>query len=112
MSANDQHGFLAPEDRPLGEDPLQSLEDDEMDESADSHVATSSDAVELNDLGAESSETGPKKKKKKRTVKKKRKIVKKKPVADGVDQAPVNPDDLGPNGEQDEGYQTYDTISV
>lgn len=112
MSGNDQYGFVAPEDRPLGDDPLQALEDEEVDESADSHVATSSDAVELNELGVESSEAGPKKKKKKRTVKKKRKIVKKKPLADGVDQAPVNPDDLGPNGELEEGYQTYVSLLV
>lgn len=110
MSGNDRYGELVSEDHTLGEDPLQPVDGDEMDESADSHVASSSDAVELNDMDASTSESGSKKKKKKRTVKKKRKVVKRKPTADGVDQAPVNPDDLGPDGEHEEGYQTYDPI--
>lgn len=81
-----------------------------MDDTGDSQVATSSNAVDLNETEPNKDSAGPKKKKKKRTVKKKRKVVKPAPLADGVDQAPVNPDDLGPNGEHEEGYQTYDLV--
>ena len=91
-----------------GEDPLQEIEPSHSDDYDDEPAASSSDMVELSDIGADAGDQTGKKKKKRRVVKKKKKLVKKRAVKDGDDQAPVNPDELEEEGEGSDPQQRYD----
>lgn len=88
------------------EDPLREVSVDDDDSPLDTS-GTDSDLVSLSENGASSSNAPGKKKKKKVVRKKKKKNAKKTTAADGVDQAPVNPDDLEHNGQDQDGYHTY-----
>lgn len=90
-----------------GEDPLQQIDPTNSDDYDDEPVASSSNMVELNEVGADAGDQPGRKKKKRRVVKKKKKIVKKKVVKDGDDQAPVNPDELEEEGENADPQQRY-----
>jgi hypothetical protein len=108
MADHEKDELLKEIDEHFEDDPLKQASVEEMSDSGDEPLASSSDHVELHEVDAESSNGNGKKKKKKRIVKKKKKNVKRKPAADGVDQAPVNPDELVVEGDEN-GYRTYDT---
>lgn len=108
MSRQEQYGHLDEDERLGDANPLQQVDENEMDELDDSNAASGTDMVELQEVEAGSETAAPKKKKKKRVVRvKKRKTNRPAPTEDGVDQAPVNPDDMPPEGENPEDGDPY-----
>jgi len=111
MADHEKHGLLDHVDDHYDEDPLQhEVNRNESDDISHEPAATSSDTVELNEIGDTASPENPTKKKKKKKIVKKKKKVKKATLPDGVDQAPVHPDDAAVEGGDQEGYQTYVTL--
>ena len=112
MADHEKHSLLGSHDDDYEEDPLQQRNDSTTNDYDADPVASSSDTVELSEIGEAQGNSNGKKKKKRKVIKKKKKLGKKKSLADGVDQAPVNPDELGADGDDPDGYRTYGPQSV
>jgi presenilin 1 len=106
MADHEKHSLLGSHDDDYEEDPLQQRNDSTTNDYDADPVASSSDTVELSEIGEAQGNSNGKKKKKRKVIKKKKKLGKKKSLADGVDQAPVNPDELGADGDDPDGYRT------